>query len=219
MSISPFVLQKHPAPLQFIQQCICDGVYRSTGSRRHSSAKLSDYNDKIQKQIRQCLLKKTGVYISGSTGVGKTHLLAAIIHEIYTNKFCENVAHLNSTKDKRLDYIKGVCYMAESHDINNEIKTIYSNNEKAVTELIRDYVEIPHLFIDDFGAEKQTEHTSDVWDAIFNARWCKDNLAATYITSNLSIKKIQERYGSRISSRIKGMCFEIELVGKDKRVG
>ena len=71
------------------------------------------------------------------------------------------------------------------------------------------------LVLDDLGTEKITEWAREKLLQLINYRM--NYQLATIITSNLSMSDISERLGERIHSRLKAMCEEIKIVGKDRR--
>jgi DNA replication protein DnaC len=72
------------------------------------------------------------------------------------------------------------------------------------------------LILDDLGTEKITEWAREKLLQLINYRM--NNQLATIITTNLSLNDISERLGQRVHSRLKAMCEEIKIIGKDRRV-
>jgi DNA replication protein DnaC len=72
------------------------------------------------------------------------------------------------------------------------------------------------LFIDDLGAEKTTEYVRQLIYFILDEREQED--LRTVITSNLSLKEIDETIDPRASSRIAGMCDVLIFKGDDRRI-
>jgi len=69
-----------------------------------------------------------------------------------------------------------------------------------IDETLREYEEAEVLVLDDFGAQRLTEHTIEMLTRIVLTRADYDR--PTVITSNLSPDAIQGSYGNRIASRI-----------------
>lgn len=76
-------------------------------------------------------------------------------------------------------------------------------------------------FIDDLGAELRMHYGegdySEARDFIceFHAR--KTAEARLYITTNLRMRELLERYGGRLVDRLKDLCVPLRLHGKSKR--
>jgi DNA replication protein DnaC len=72
------------------------------------------------------------------------------------------------------------------------------------------------LFIDDLGAEKATEYIRQLIYFILDEREQKE--LRTVISSNFSLKEIDEQIDPRASSRIAGMCEVLIFKGNDRRI-
>ena len=72
------------------------------------------------------------------------------------------------------------------------------------------------LFLDDLGAEKLTDFVRQITYFILNER--EQNELTTVITSNFSLKQLDEQIDQRISSRIAGMCEILKFTGDDRRI-
>lgn len=157
---------------------------------RFAEAKKEDFTPELLEKVRVGLHEKEGCIIFGSTGTGKTHALYAIAN--HTKEKVENfVAMLVEFRD----YMHRGIYFEKIKELQNQ-KT---------------------LFIDDLGAEKTSEFVVEFLYLIFNGRYVKGNVH-TVITTNLTLDEIEERYGSRIVSRMSEMLTFINLTGDDKRI-
>ena len=146
-------------------------------------------------QLKLCLDTSKGVYITGVVGCGKSYLMAAAI--IDAIKIHETsalfVRWLSLLRDESLRI-----------DGNSDHK-----------ELIGRAMEVPLLGIDDFGSGRHTVHREEIIEMILDAR---ETVRQTFITSNLSGGQLNKTWGSRIASRIKGICrTPLVLVGEDQR--
>lgn len=138
---------------------------------------------------------KMGLYIYGGAGTGKTHTLYAIARNSKLNKYKTKIANT-------VELIS-----AMRRDSVNKY-------EERVFESFYEYDGI--LFLDDIGAEKNSEFVEETLYQIINYRY--ENCLPTIFTSNLSLKELSEKNGDRLASRIAGMCTVIELNGEDKRL-
>lgn len=144
-------------------------------------------------------LEGKGLYLHGPVGVGKTHLIAALLREKI----------IVSPAQKLL--------FTTVHNMLIEIRASFGNDERSGTEqeLFRKYSGVPCLALDDLGTEKTTDWVMQTLEAIIDRRY--GDLRQTLITSNLSLEKLSRKGGDRIASRIAGMCRVVELKGTDRR--
>lgn len=148
----------------------------------------------IVKSLRNYHLDETtGVWLSGSAGVGKTHLLIALMNQIAWNYFEMNGGRLNG--DIRFWSYSDLCSAIRS-DPNNfqNFRTIRS----------------PHfLFIDDLGTSKTTDIIQEKIYSLFNYRM--ENELPTFVTTNLTIDEIGNEFNERLTSRLKESAVFIPM--------
>lgn len=156
---------------------------------------------------KEMLEKGFGIYLSGETGVGKTHLLACLCNYL--------TDHLQS------------CIFTNFINIANDIKKCYETNGQSEDFVIDKYSKVKFLFIDDLGKEsfkKLSNTNGNAWldekiYHILNNRY--NNFLPTIFSSNYSIKDISTEFGfdKAIVSRIISMSnFILNLKGEDKRI-
>lgn len=149
---------------------------------------------------------KSGLYIAGPAGTGKT--------------MCLNVI-------RDYSYVIGAKILIAPHEEKGDL--IWKNF--AASDIANTYLQSGDtqefdskriLCIQDFGCEPSSVsymgNNINVLKAIIERRGdCWNKL--TLFTSNLSIsgKMMQERYGERVVSRLKQMCNYFELKGPDRR--
>ena len=164
----------------------------------------SDRKDLINRFIGSSL------FITGSSGVGKTVLMASIVKRLIREE-------------------KEVCWIGYSSFIMG-LQSMFKQDRGEKTVTIGDYIikESPYdyvdriacfkgfLCIDDIGAEKLTDFVRQITYYIVNER--EQWMLPLIITSNFSLAQIDEMIDPRISSRIAGMCETIKLTGKDRRL-
>jgi DNA replication protein DnaC len=160
-------------------------------------------NIKAIERIKQYLKNKEwrdgyGLFITGPVGCGKTHIASAIVHELAK----ENIYTLFVFVPDFLDEIRASYHEDEEDGYDRE-----NPFELAKQSTV--------LVLDDLGTEKITEWAREKLLQLINYRM--NNKLATIITTNLSMNDISERLGERIQSRLKLMCEEIKIMGKDKR--
>lgn len=139
--------------------------------------------------------KPKSLLIHGPAGLGKTHFTYCLVREAIR---LFGLAAVRWTKSKMLD---------------DRILADFSRyGDTAVT--IRAYAEVPILFIDDFGVDRSTERTERDYYELIDSRW--EAMVPTIITTNLTPELLEEKYGSRIFSRLKDSHW-IRFEGKDLR--
>jgi DNA replication protein DnaC len=153
-----------------------------------------------------------GLLLTGSVGVGKTHLVVGIVQALVVEKgvralFC--------------DYRELLKRIQESY-----------NPQVASTELqiLTPVFEAEVLILDELGAQKPTDWVWDTVALILNTRY--NDKRTTLITTNYpnaaaalarsADKTIREetlgdRIGERMRSRLAEMCVEVEMRGADLR--
>lgn len=148
-----------------------------------------------QKAVQAFLLYKEGkifnTWLTGSPGVGKSHLAMSILR------------NLNEIGEKSYE-----CLFVSVDEMLLKIRESFDNKESRYTEsyFVNLLSEVDYLVLDDLGAEtggtgttkKATDFTLRVLYAIANARQNK----STIITSNLSRKQLEAMYDNKLVSRL-----------------
>ena len=146
-----------------------------------------------------------GLYLSGSFGSGKTYILSALLNEL-----------------SKLNYSCIIVYYPE---LLRSIKESFNSDD--YNERINEIKKCDLLLIDDIGAETTTPWNRDeILGTILQYRM--DNKKATFFTSNLNIKELENHFitsnkdeevikARRIIERVKYLTDELELIGENKR--
>ena len=133
--------------------------------------------------------------MQGATGLGKTHLSLAIANEVLQKGF-------------------GVVYCS----VNNLITKL--ENEHFGREETGDSADLLEscdlLILDDLGTEFRSSFSVATVYNIVNTRLLLRK--PTIISTNLSIRELQERYSDRFASRITGSYVRLMFVGHDNRM-
>jgi DNA replication protein DnaC len=152
------------------------------------------------KNIKDYIKNGKGLFLSGTVGTGKTHLLAAIID------------YAARIKKQYIEYYNIVSLL---NNIRFTFKRKYQ--ESISTEEITDQLKKREiLMIDDLGTENLTDWASEILFDIIDHRY--SNLKSTVISTNLSTIEIKEKLSERLMSRIYEMCKGVQLFGKDYRI-
>lgn len=138
-----------------------------------------------------------GIFMTGKTGLGKTHLSLAIARRIIDRGYTA----IYTTVSEIIRRISGQYF----HKGNTD-------NQEDLMELIS---HIDLLILDDLGAEFESSfNTAIVYDMI-NSRLSANR--PTIISTNLTPQELQKRYSERIVSRLFTQLTPLHFVGQDVR--
>ena len=132
----------------------------------------------------------------GKTGLGKTHLSLAILGVVINKGYSVYYNSVQNIMDRLQKEHFG--------------KTTY--NEDSIEG---DLYESDLLILDDLGAEFSTQFTVAELYNILNTRMI--NSKPIIISTNLTVREIEEKYSQRIASRIVGSCMPLQFCGRDIR--
>lgn len=154
-----------------------------------------------------------GLLLTGSIGVGKTHLAVGILHSLIVEKG-----------------VRGL--FCDYRELLKQIQHSY-NPQVATTELeiLRPVFEAEVLVLDELGASKPTEWVWDTVAHILNTRY--NDKRTTIITTNyadappggvapaaqraMRDETLGDRIGERMRSRLAEMCVTVQMNGMDFR--
>ncbi len=150
-----------------------------------------------------------GLLFLGATGVGKTHLLVALLKDL---------------SERGLD-----CLFLDYQELLRRIQNSYNVEVRATEyELLRPVLATEVVAIDDLGNNRISDWVEDTVTYVINYRYSENR--PTLFTANLWEEPMQgepgkrvthatfiERLGPRVASRLKEMCRFVELRGRDYR--
>ena len=221
---------------QFAQECMCRmerraarRLDRAAIPRRYEHCTLDNYDTNFpssHRSLEAALLRArkfvesypietagTGLLLTGSIGVGKTHLAVGILQAL--------VAERGAT---------GLFY--DYRDLLKQVQNSY-NKQVAATELeiLAPVFEAEVLVLDELGASKPTDWVWDTVAHILNTRY--NDRRTTIITTNYANlgplgtetaaravareETLGDRIGERMRSRLQEMCVVVEMQGEDFR--
>ncbi|MDE5855278.1 MAG: ATP-binding protein [Ruminococcus sp.] len=132
------------------------------------------------------------ILMSGSTGLGKTHLSLAIANKVIEKGF-------NVIYDSTLNIL---------YNIDRE-----RYNEGNTLDAVLD---ADLLILDDLGTEQETKSSVPTIYNIINTRIVRKK--STVISTNLDSEEISQRYGARVRSRLMTVYRQLHFSGKDIRL-
>ena len=138
----------------------------------------------------------SSLFLYGATGLGKTHLSLAIA-------------------GKAIDRGHGVVY-GSAQNLLNKLQNEYfgrSNEPRGTTEQLLQDCDL--LIIDDLGSEFPSSFTVSAIYNILNSRLLTEK--PVIISTNLSLRELEEKYSQRITSRIIGNYVSLRFFGRDIR--
>jgi DNA replication protein DnaC len=125
------------------------------------------------------------MFLSGKTGCGKTHLAVSVLRE----------ARVSSA-------LGG--YFITVPEMLMKIRAAFSSTSiETEEEIVKKFSDYEVLVLDDLGSEKTYEYSITTLFLILDRRDRYNK--RTIVTSNLSLKEIEESLGARIASRLAGM--------------
>ncbi len=170
--------------------------YKTIVPPRFQNVSYDDVPEEIKIAFVEQMQKKNGLFLYGDTGVGKTHIVCALIKNILEEGF--DVMFLNTSKF--LEQLR--------QEFNKD------SDEESLFKQVLDFKGI--LILDDIGAEKVSEWVVERLYIILNERY--ESMIPVIFTSNLDFEILSARLGARIVSRIAGMTYKIKMGGQDKRL-
>lgn len=132
----------------------------------------------------------------GNVGTGKSFLSSCIAHELLLS------GH-------------SVIYFSASDFFDACAHNAFRRGDDDALDTDNDLYDCDLLIIDDLGTEYANQFVNSELFSCLNARHNKRR--STIISTNLSLKLLQERYSDRILSRIAGYYTMIKLTGPDLR--
>ncbi len=155
-----------------------------------------------------------GLLLTGSIGVGKTHLAVGILQALIADR---------GAKGLFFDY----------RDLLKQVQNSYNRSvEMTELEILQPVFDAEVLVLDELGASKPTDWVWDTVAHILNTRY--NDRRTTIITTNYANlppggselsgaraavreETLGDRIGERMRSRLQEMCVVVEMAGEDFR--
>lgn len=135
------------------------------------------------------------ILMIGGTGLGKTHLSAAIAHRVMEKGY-------------------SVLY-GSAPDLFRKLQSEYYGRGDEGVDTMDMLQKADLVIIDDLGAEIEGQFYSSAFYNIINRRLNMQK--PTIISTNLTLKEIEARYSDRVASRLMTMYRCLKFAGKDIR--
>ena len=180
----------------------------------------ADALEKCQTYTADDIAQGRGLFLFGTYGTGKTHLAVATVRRLMEADPERFGVRLPETETRiygvnHEDYKGLYCSFFSVVDLldamrpGSEVKQVHGDwlfYRARYDDLV---------VLDDIGAEKATDWVAERLYSIIDTRYRMER--ATIFTSNLSEKKMQDRLGGRIVSRIFEMTEQVPVIGPDYR--
>ena len=157
------------------------------------------------------LTSSKGLCLTGASGIGKTATVCLLMRE---HRRYELTQALSDSSPLILMHWQFVSFPK----LVMKLQTVWRKreSEESASDILTSLTKVDRLILDDLGAEKLTDYVRQCTYFLINEReqWNRP----TYLTTNFSLKQLDEQLDSRISSRIAGMCDVKALTGHDLRI-
>jgi len=216
-----YVILDSPAGFSRATECACRRSDRSnalTGQsripRRFLRCEFENYDgisprqqlakQQVERYAREYPLPEYGLLLMGEPGVGKTHLVVALVNYLIREK--------------------GVpCLFYDFQDLLKEIQNSY-NSDSGTSELavLQPIFTAEILVLDDLGARKPSAWVADTLSHIISTRY--NQVRTTLFTTNFLDQParkedptLTDRISERVRSRLHEMCRTVDISGVDYR--
>lgn len=165
-----------------------------------SSKETNAHNRAVYKKAQKvCQEGKQNMLLTGNTGTGKTYLLTA----------CANLCAEHNYS----------VLLLTAYNLNAMFLDAHLSDLATHQSILDSLVDVDVLLIDDLGTENVYKNvTAEYFFSVLNERIARKK--QTFISTNLTLNDIRERYDERIFSRLvdQSTTFVAELTGSDKRL-
>ena len=166
-----------------------------------NSTEQNKHNNSVYKKAQEVCIKRSpqNILFTGRTGCGKSYLLSA----------CANLC----TQMRR-----SVLFMT-AYRLSAKFLECHLSDLAEKQMILNNLTDVDVLIIDDLGTETVFKDFGEYLFGLINERISLGK--QTFISTNLTLAEIHERYDERIFSRIvdQKITFVAQLEGADKRTG
>lgn len=153
--------------------------------------------------------KGDGLYLYGQAGTGKSYRMA---------QYCKWLTTTHKLSSGNKEWARNAIEYTWVNvpRLLVSIQSSFNSPTASVDDIVDDLVTQNILFIDDLGAEKATDWSTQTLYVIINGLW--ENGGRLYVTSNNSPAELATTLGDRMMSRILAMATPLKIEGEDKRL-
>lgn len=205
-----------------ISECPCNPVRRrinrinvlfskSEIDKKYRWLFLSDFNVKTQadNKVKSAAYKiihsfpdvSKGLFLWGNPGTGKTMISAIILTELISR------------------YAVSGKYLKISRNFFGRLRSTFVEGSQMYgqsSQIERDLAEIDVLVVDDFGVQRDSPWEQETLYNLVDSRYEAEKFTI-FTSNNNPAESMKELGGGRVLSRIKEMCYIMELSGSDHR--
>jgi len=181
---------------------------------RFKQKTLSNFVGKESKEkAKKLVLDNKSVFITGSWGLGKTHLGIALLMEWFANTL-QNEEQIDG--NYKIVCSRGFPLFLPATELFLRLKNSFDTKTETEKDILDSLDRKDLLMLDDLGTDKVSEWSKQIIYTLIDRRY--RNVKPIIITSNLSLKEIADVYDGRVASRLIEMGGVIDLKGRDKRI-
>jgi DNA replication protein DnaC len=164
--------------------------------KRFCECTFENYIGREKEKLELDTMSKTssGLFITGNTGTGKTHLAVSYLKKCLSYSYKAGI-------------VKNFIFT----EIPEVIAEYYADNKS-----FNKFKNCDILLIDDLGSELYKDWGEAKIYELINHRY--KELKQTIITSNLNYSELSSKIGDRSVSRMVEMCIKLEVKGEDYRL-
>lgn len=162
--------------------CVVEKAIAATLPARYIQARLADFSRAQTDVIVKWMGKPTdGLFMTGPTGSGKTHLAAAIIRARFE--------------------LGGKASFRRAADLYAQVRASYGAfDELSETAILAGYCGVPLLVLDDLASGSLSDHERRIALEVIDRRM--NNGLPTIVTTNWTCEEIGAKMDERIGSRL-----------------
>lgn len=161
-----------------------------------------------------------GLFLQGPVGTGKSHLSVATLRAIVEANIEKFGCMPSETPVFGAHEYPGCsCAMLSTLEfLGSQRQSYAARNAKYLAGYLLHQARICEIIVlDDIGSEKPSDWGEEQLFSLIDLRYRMQR--STILTSNCTLKELEERLGERIVSRIFEMCEGIKVGGEDYRKG
>lgn len=198
-------------------------VVRKTGIPPRFARRIAEGEAAPEHAYDMRLARGGGLYIYGPRGVGKTELACRIAYDYAGSRLDPRFGNWAYRPVPKGRPKHGVRFVV-SADLMTELRSTFDKGGDSEADVIRRYVNVPVLVIDDLGKDSSTQWVLAKLFQIVNGRYEAER--ATIVTSQYTqagLAAVLSEYGRKedalaIVSRLAEMTERVKIDGPDRRM-